>query len=339
MKKNKKISFWTYLKECICDFEKYPEMATRPATTIYKYFLKLIAIIAVIATIVSVYDISKKINTTLEILEHDIPEFTIEDNHINMSNEEEIIIENNDSLFNFILVDVNELDEPLQKKYDEHLKNNELGIAILKDKIEISIGSSLAEYSYENIQKVYNINNKEQILEYFNQNSTMLYVITFIMLFVYLYCAYIISTFMDAVILGALGYVTALILKIRIRFTAMIKMAIHGLTLPILLNSIYIIINSLTGIEIEYFSVMYMGISYVYIITSILMIKTDLIKRQSELTKIMEEQQNVKRELEQKEEEKREEKEQSDKDEQKKKEKNEENKKEEVEGEPQGENA
>lgn len=333
MGNNEKTSFFNYIKDCICNFEKYPEMATRLSTTIYKYFIKLIAIIAIVAAIISVYDISKKLNTTLEILKNDVPEFNIENNKLNISDKNEIIIENEESLFNFIIINTNELDDKLQEKYDEYLKNNKVGIALLNDKIEISIGSSIVYYSYEDITNVYNINNKQQIIDYFSRrNSIIIYITLFAMLFVYLYCAYIVSTFMDAVILGALGYVTALILKIRIRFTAMIKMAIHGLTLPILLNSIYIIINGLTGLEIKYFSVMYMGISYVYIITSILMIKTDLIKRQSELSKIMEEQQNIKIEIEQKEE-------KEEREEQKKKEEKEEKENDEVEGEPQGGNA
>ena len=83
---------------------------------------------------------------------------------------------------------------------------------------------------------------------------------------------------------------------------------------------------------------MYMGIAYIYIITAILMLKADLIKRQDELSKIIEEQENVKRELERKEEEKRQEEEEQRRQEQRKKEKKEKEDDEE-EGEPQGENA
>ena len=40
MKNNNKTSFFTNVKDSICSFEKYPEMATKPATTIYKYFIQ-----------------------------------------------------------------------------------------------------------------------------------------------------------------------------------------------------------------------------------------------------------------------------------------------------------
>ena len=44
---------------------------------------------------------------------------------------------------------------------------------------------------------------------------------------------------------------------------------------------------------------MYIGISYIYIVTAIFMIKTELIKRKQELKKIIKEQQNTKKEFEQ----------------------------------------
>lgn len=338
MENNNKTSFFTNVKDSICSFEKYPEMATKPATTIYKYLIQLIAILTIIVTIFSVYDISKKLKTTLEILENDIPNFTIENNELSASGEE-VIVQNGEALFSIIIVDSNDIDEQKEEKYNEYLKNNKVGIALLKDKVKISIGYSIAEYSYENITSVYNFNSKQQILDYFNtKNVIMMHIAIFIMIFVYMYCAYLVSSFMDAVILGAIGYVTALILKLRIRFTAMIKIAIHALTLPILLNLAYIILNNLTGIEVKYFAAMYMGIAYIYIITAILMIKADLIKRQDELSKIVEEQENVKRELERKEEEKRQAEEEQKRQEQKKKEEKEKEDDEE-EGEPQGENA
>ena len=86
---------------------------------------------------------------------------------------------------------------------------------------------------------------------------------------------------------------------------------------------------------------MYIGVAYIYIVTAILMIKSDLIKRGQELTKIIEEEKRVKAELErqkQEEKQKEEQRKREDKEkEDKKSEEKEENK--EVGAEPQGENA
>ena len=91
----------------------------------------------------------------------------------------------------------------------------------------------------------------------------------------------------------------------------MYNIAVYSLTLPILLNLIYTVINTLTGYTITYFPIMYTGVTCIYIFTAILMIKSDIIKKQMELSKIIQEQEKIKeemarKELERKEEEERE---------------------------------
>ena len=87
------------------------------------------------------------------------------------------------------------------------------------------------------------------------------------------------------------------------------------------------IINMLTGFEIQYFRVMYNAIAYIYVVTAILMIRAEMIKQQIELVKLAEEQKKVKEELEQRQKEEKEKEEQKKKEEKpkdKKKEKKEE---------------
>ena len=93
--------------------------------------------------------------------------------------------------------------------------------------------------------------------------------------------------------------------NLRLKYSAAYNIATYSLTLPIVLNLIYAVINILTGYTISYFSIMYMAITCIYIITAILMIKSDVIKKQMELSKIIQEQERVKLELEKQEEEKR----------------------------------
>ena len=137
----------------------------------------------------------------------------------------------------------------------------------------------------------------------------------------------VISVGMDVILLGAFGYFTAIILRMHLKFSAMCKIAIHSLTLPIILNAIYLIIETFTSFKIEYFEIMYIAIAYIYIITAILMIKSDIIKNQEELTKILEEQEKVRQELQKQKEEEEAKKEQqrreNEKEKQRKKEKKE----------------
>ena len=69
--------------------------------------------------------------------------------------------------------------------------------------------------------------------------------------------------------------------------------------LSIVLYLIYICVNITTGFTIKYFDLAYEIISYIYIITAILMIKSDLIKQQIEIGKIVEEQKKVREEKKQ----------------------------------------
>ena len=72
---------------------------------------------------------------------------------------------------------------------------------------------------------------------------------------------------------------------------------------------------------------MYIAISYIYIITAILLIKTDVIRKSRELAKIIEEQEKVRQELERQEEERKKEEEKKEKEkEEKQKEKQKEDK-------------
>ena len=56
----------------------------------------------------------------------------------------------------------------------------------------------------------------------------------------------------------------------------------------------------MTGFEIKYFGIMYNTISYIYLITAIILIKSDIIKKQTEFMRVVEEQEKIKLELERK---------------------------------------
>ena len=83
------------------------------------------------------------------------------------------------------------------------------------------------------------------------------------------------------------------------RYQAVFSMSIYALTLSIILNMIYILINIFFDFEIKYFQVMYTAIAYICLAAAIFMIKSDFIKKQLELTKIMEIQKNINKESDQ----------------------------------------
>lgn len=339
----KEDSFIKKIISSIKDFEKYPEMAIKPFSKVLSYLIKLMLIFTFVVTVISVYKVSININNGLQYFKNEIPNIEFVNNKLRVDSKEKIVI-NPNTILDLIIIDTNELTEEQIQSYKEEANRYSASAIILKDKVIINTGAGIIQYEYEKIANIYNLGNmtKQEIINYFTgTNLSMLYVGIFIISFIWLFIAYLISVLLDSLIFGIIGYVTALILRLQIKFVAMIKLAIHALTLPIILNLLYIIVQALFNFEIKYFDVMYIGVAYIYIVTAILMIKSDLIKRGQELTKIIEEEKRVKAELErqkQEEKQKEEQRKREDKEkEDKKSEEKEENK--EVGTEPQGENA
>lgn len=349
MKDEKEVSFFKKLIMSIKDFEKYPELASKSWAKVLSYLAKLLAIFVIVASFASVYKLSKQVQSGLEYVKDVLPDFTFSNNELVIGQEEAIAYENKDKLLDTIIIDTKEVNDETLSLYKEKLQKASNGVVLLKDKALVKTGvtNGIVEYTYSSISETYQINefNKQQVLEYFSGTSLVLmYIGIFIMMSIYMFVLYFISIWLDIVLLGALGFFTALILRLHLRFSAMCKIAIHSLTLPILLNALVVLIETFTNFKVEYFQIMYIGIAYIYIITAILMIKSDVIKNQKELAKIIEEQEKVRQELErQKEEEetkKEEQKREKDKEEQRKKEKKEqEDEDKNVGNEPQGENA
>ena len=347
MKDEKEISFFKKLIMSIKDFEKYPELASKSWAKVLSYLVKLLAIFVIVASFASVYKLSKQVQSGLKYVRDELPDFTFSNNELVIEQEEAIVYENKDKLLDTIIIDTKEVNDEALSLYKEKLQKASNGVILLKDKTLVKTGvtNGIVEYAYSSISKTYQINefNKQQVLEYFSGTSLVLmYIGIFIMMLIYMFVLYFMSIWLDIVLLGALGFFTALILRLHLRFSAMCKIAIHSLTLPILLNALVVLIETFTNFRVEYFQIMYIGIAYIYIITAILMIKSDIMKNQKELAKIIEEQEKVRQELEkQKEESKKEEqKREKEKEEQRKKEKKEqEDEDKNVGDEPQGENA
>ena len=348
MKDEKEISFLKKLIMSIKDFEKYPELASKSWAKVLSYLVKLLAIFVIVASFASVYKLSKQVQSGLKYVRDELPDFTFSNNELVIEQEEAIVYENKDKLLDTIIIDTKEVNDEALSLYKEKLQKASNGVILLKDKTLVKTGvtNGIVEYAYSSISETYQINefNKQQVLEYFSGTSLVLmYIGIFIMMLIYMFVLYFMSIWLDIVLLGALGFFTALILRLHLRFSAMCKIAIHSLTLPILLNALVVLIETFTNFRVEYFQIMYIGIAYIYIITAILMIKSDIMKNQKELAKIIEEQEKVRQELEkQKEEEskKEEQKREKEKEEQRKKEKKEqEDEDKNVGDEPQGENA
>ena len=290
----------------IIKFEKYPEMAAQGVWSAIKYLMVIMAIFAIIVSAGTTYQTYSYVNKVVSYVETNLPEIQYKDGILEVKSEEKI---EDETQLGKIIIDTNTEDENLINEYINSVSANENGILVLKDKVILKsmLSTENTKTDYKTLLQNYNIEktefNKQDIISYVRSTEFLqVYIAYFGTMFIYTFAIYLLSALIDALVLAALGYLTTLLLKMKIRFVAVYNMAIYGLTLPILLNAIYYIVNLITGFTIEYFQVMYISVAYIYLAAAIFMIKSDYIKKQQELIKIQEEQENVKKELQEQEE-------------------------------------
>ena len=325
-KELKGMGFFKKVKYSIFNIEKYPEMATEGIGKALSYIAKLVVVLAIVLSIWTLYQTYQMINEGTSYLENEFPDFSYSDGTLTVNSEEAIVIENEQ--FGKIIVDTNTDSEETINQYLNQINEYGVGALVLKNRVVLKNITMIGEVSYNYQESLNSMNltefNKQDVVNYVqNGEINTLYFSVFVSLFIYSFAMYFINTLWYAIIIGIVGYFTMWILKMRMRFVAVFNMAIYALTLSTILNILYLIVNIIFNFTIEYFSIMYVTVATIYLLAAIFILKTDLIKKQAEVMKIVETQQMVKKELEEQE---REKKEQEEKEETQKKDKEEETK-------------
>ena len=326
-KEQKGMGFFKKVKYSIVNIEKYPEMATEGIGKALSYMAKLIVILSIILSVWTLYQTYQMINEGTNYLENQFPDFSYSDGTLTVNSQEPIAIENEQ--FGKIIVDTNADSEETINQYLNQINEYGVGALVLKNRVVLKNITMIGEVSYNYKESLDSINlttfNKQDVVNYVTGGQiNSLYFSIFVTLFIYSFSMYFINTLWYAIIIGLVGYFTMFMLKMRMRYVAVFNMAIYALTLSTILNILYVLINMLFNFNIEYFSIMYVTVATIYLLAAIFILKTDLIKKQAEVMKIVEAQQIVKKELEEQEKEKK--KEQEEKEERQKKDKEEETK-------------
>jgi hypothetical protein len=300
---NKRMNFFREFLKSIKDLDKYEDFALELPKNTFKYFIKLIVLFSIIASIFYTIKIGSTMQNVYNNLKEKIPDFSYEDGIIT-TQEEPTLIEDYKDSFGEIIIDTS-IEENEINKYQENGSN--IQIIFLKDKCIIKNNSLQQVYRYLDLAESYNIEKftKQSVIEYVEQiNAIYLYFSIYVTIFICIAITYFISIILDTLILSLLAYLVARISRIKFNFGTSFNVAVHSITLSVVLRLIYIIVNLMTGFTVKYFELMYSTISYIYVIVGILMIKTDFVNRQMELIKLAQEQKKVKEELEQEKEEK-----------------------------------
>ena len=308
----KRDGFFKTVLKSIKDFDKYEQFGLEGMGRTCLYLLQMVAIITIIVVAVLIYQFSTTMQSAVIYFNDNVQEMSYTDGILTVNSNQKLEVDTNSTIAQKIIVDTSDLTDEQIEQYRTDLNDLDSGIILLKDKILIKneMLTAITETTYTDILSQYNITNldKQSVLDYIYANQSQVYISVAIVEFIYMFAIYLTSILMDTLILALLGLIVSRIAGMKIKFSACFSMGVHALTLPIILNILYIILNAFTGYTIKYFQIMYTAISYIYMVAAILIIKSDCIKRQMELDKLKSEQEKVRAELDrQKEEDKKEE--------------------------------
>lgn len=332
--KNKevKIGFFKKVWYSITKIEKYPDMATQGIKKSIGYLVKGVAILTIILSLGIIYQLNNLVQEGIKYLQNEFPEFSYENGTLNVESEKELIISENNSAIGKIIIDTKTEDEQTINQYIQNITDSGEGIVILKDKVIVRNSAVVGtiSYMYKDTFESMGINqfSKQDVINYVNSSQIItLYSSIVLTVFIYAFIVYLLSVLSNAILLSCFGYITTLLARIKIRYVAIFNMSIYALTLSVILNMLYIGINIFVPFSIQYFQVMYIAVAAVYLVAAILILKTEIMKQQFELMKIMETEESVRQEMKEKEQEQEQkDKEKEEKEERKKKDKEEEQK-------------
>ena len=323
-----KQGFFQKVWNSITKIEKYPDMAAEGLGRAFTYICRIVAILAIVLCLGTIYQTHQMLQEGMRYLKEEFPEFTYKEGRLDVSSDERLTISEEDSYVGRTIIDTKTEEEQVINQYINEIEKSGSGMIILKDKVILKNGAiaGTINYQYKELLQQMGITEftKQNVIDYANSSPIItLYISVFITIFAYSFIMYLLTTLSNAVFLSVFGFLTTWIARIKMRFLAVFNMSIYALTLSIFLNILYIAVNIFMDFNMEYFQVMYVSVAAIYLVAAIFILKTEFVKQQIELMKILEAQEMVKKEME--------EKEQEEKQEQEKKERQEKDKKEEKE--------
>ena len=326
---NKKIGFFSRVKIAVTQLENYGIFLEEKSSIAIKYFFLIVLCLAFVMALVETYTVMQMVSKGYEYMKNELPDFLYADGNLQFEKE----VQAYDEEYDFYMI-TDTAESIAQEKLQEY-KNDvkSMGIIFLKDKAIYKAGGSETEYQYRDFVEQYGFENldKEKLIEEIDRIGLVGIAATlFIMLIFSVYIFQVVNVFMDWMIMYIFTFVTARICRIAIQMRHAWNISIYTLTLSIILSMLYHVAYYLTGFYTEYFRVVYLLVAYVYVVAVILMIKSDLIRQQIEVARILEMQKQIQEEPEEREQEN------PDKPEKKKNKKDEENKEDTIDEEPDG---
>ena len=301
----------------ITKFEKYPEMATEGVGRAFSYLAWIIFMFSIIMAIGFLIEFNIFAKKGLNYIEKNFSEINYKNGELTIKttdNESKISAGN-------ILINTEDLSENEISEYENKTSLAKSEAIMLKNKVYFKFGEQTTSFSYIDILERLEIKefDKTTLVNMLTKqiNSPKVYIVYGLALVIYLFISYFISTLIDVLMLSLFGLITSIIAKIQMRYRAIFNMSVYAITLSTILQLIYSLVTLFTDFNIKYFDFMYSAISFVCLAAAIFMIKSDFIKQQIEMMKVIEikkqeQQEEQKEKKEEKKEEEKEEKESPD---------------------------
>ena len=269
-------------------FERYPEMASEGVRRAIGYFAWIIFIFAIIMSIGLIIKMHISLKSGIEYLDNNFSEISYSEGILNL---QPSTFENGSSYGNMI-INTGELTEEQARQFEEQNTSNKLQIIWLKNRVIAKVGDAKIDYYYKDIFDKFEMKefDKAKLIGFLNNKliNPKTYLVYALIIIIYTFIVYFITTFFDIFILSIFGMITSAISGIKLRYRAIFNMSIYAFTISITLQLIYLYINMFSDFNIKYFDLMYTTISFICLVAAIFMIKSDVIKQQLQLMKIIE---------------------------------------------------
>lgn len=294
-----KIGFFKKIWYSIDKIEKYGEMSAEGFPRAISYLFQIIIILAIIVAGTTIYQTKMEIDKVAQFIKDEIPNFTYSNNELNLETDE--VITKEQEYLGKVIIDTNQNNEEQIDKYINDIPEETNGVIILKNKIIIKQSGidGTINYKYEDLVKQLGVTdfNKDNVIKFITGTQmSSIYLSIFSILVMSAISVYFINIMLNIFAISIFGYLATLITKMKMRYIAIFNMAIYSITLPTILQMLYIIANQAFGIQIKYFDVMYILVSCIYMIAAIFILKSDLTKKQEQLIGVVEVQKQIKEE-------------------------------------------
>lgn len=290
-KENRKIGFFSRVKIAVTKLENYGIFLEEKTSIAVKYFFLIVLCLAVVMAVVETYALMQMVEKGMDYIRNELPEFSYADGNLAFSQKVQAYDDEYDIT---MIADTEEVSEESLQQYENDIKN--VGIIFLKDKAIYKAGGGLKEYHYGEFSEQYGISSLDRealITELEKVGLVGIAVSLFLLLIFGVYILQIVNVFMDWIVIALFAFIVSRICRMNMTMKHTWNISIYALTLSIILSMLYSIAYYVTGFYTEYFRVVYLLVAYVYVVAVILMIKSDLMKQQIEVSKIVEVQKEV----------------------------------------------